>query len=135
MRTFVFGLSLWAAALAGPTALGAATDATGQGPPDVAGDWRLSEIGGKIACTLTFTLQSSAGGYELKAPLACRRAFPALQTVAAWARDDKGGIVLADAQAKPIIVFPEETGGSYTAKAPDGSTWRLEPLKPPQPAA
>ncbi|HEY2356687.1 MAG TPA: hypothetical protein VGH86_04500, partial [Phenylobacterium sp.] len=37
-----------------------------------AGDWRLSEVGGKIACTLTLTRQSSFAGFELKAPLACR---------------------------------------------------------------
>ncbi|MEJ0064738.1 MAG: AprI/Inh family metalloprotease inhibitor [Caulobacteraceae bacterium] len=56
------------------------------------GDWRLSEVGGKVACTLTLTRQTSFAGFELKAPLACRRAFPALKTVANWALDDKGGI-------------------------------------------
>ncbi|MFI4934881.1 MAG: AprI/Inh family metalloprotease inhibitor [Caulobacterales bacterium] len=94
-----------------------------------AGDWRLSEVGGKVACTLTLTRQSGVGGYEVKAPLACRRAFPPLKTVAAWALDEKGGIVLSDAQAKPIIVFPELTGSPYEAKAPDGRTWRLEPVR------
>jgi hypothetical protein len=93
-----------------------------------AGDWRLSEVGGKVACTLTLTRQTSLSGYEVKAPLACRRAFPPLKTVAAWAPDDKGGIVLSDAQAKPIIVFPGQQGGPYEAKAPDGRTWRLEAL-------
>jgi hypothetical protein len=134
MRTLVFGLVLSAAALTGMAAVHAAVDLTDQAPPEAAGDWRLSEIGGKIACTLTFTLQLGAGGYEVKAPMACRRAFPPLQTVAAWAVDEKGGIVLSDAQAKPIIVFPEEEGGSYQAKAPDGRTWRLEPVKPPHAA-
>lgn len=94
-----------------------------------AGDWRLSEVGGKVACTLTLTRQTSLSGYEVKAPLACRRAFPPLKTVAAWAPDDKGGIVFSDAQAKPIIVFPGQTGGPYEAKAPDGRTWRLEALR------
>ena len=102
-----------------------------------AGDWRLSEVGGKVACTLTLTRQTSLGGFELKAPLACRQAFPPLKLVAAWALNDKGGIVLSDAQARPIIVFPEQEGAPFQAKAPDGSTWRLEPLRaaPPLPAS
>lgn len=95
-----------------------------------AGDWRLSEVGGKIACTLTFTREASFAGYALKAPLACRRAFPALRGVAAWALDDKGGIVLTDARALPIVTFPAQAGQPFQAKAPDGRTWRLEPVRP-----
>jgi hypothetical protein len=129
MRVLLFGLSLCAPVFAGTLVCAAAAS---QGAPVLPGsvsDWRLSEVGGKIACTLTFTRQTSTGGFELKAPLACRRAFPPLQAVAAWALDEKGGIVLSDAQAKPIIVFPEESDGAYEAKAPDGRTWRLEPIK------
>jgi hypothetical protein len=94
-----------------------------------AGDWRLSEVGGKVACTLTLTRQTSFAGFELKAPLACRRAFPALKTVANWAFDDKGGIVLSDARAQPIVTFPIQSKGPCEAKAPNGRTWRLEPVK------
>jgi hypothetical protein len=93
------------------------------------GDWRLSEVGGKVACTLTLTRQTSFAGFELKAPLACRRAFPALKTVANWALNDKGGIVLSDARAQTIVTFPLQPKGPYEAKAPDGRTWRLEPVK------
>ena len=93
------------------------------------GDWRLSEVGGKVACTLTLTRQTSFAGFELKAPLACRRAFPPLKTVAGWMVDDRGGIVLADARAQPIVTFPAQAKGPYEAKAPDGRTWRLEPVK------
>jgi len=122
------GAMLWSAAVA-------AVD-----PSRTAGDWRLSEVGGKVACTLTLTREASFAGYALKAPLACRRAFPALKSVAAWALDDKGGIVLTDANAQTIVIFPAAAaGGSYEAKSPDGRTWRLEPLKseaaPPSPAA
>jgi hypothetical protein len=99
-----------------------------------AGDWRLSEVGGKVACTLTLTRQTSFAGFELKAPLACRRAFPALKTVANWALDDKGGIVLSDARAQPIVTFPVQAKGPYEAKAPDGRTWRLELVKPVPPS-
>jgi Protease inhibitor Inh len=98
-----------------------------------AGDWRLSEVGGKIACTLTLTRQTNSAGFELRAPLACRRAFPALKAVANWALDDKGGIVLSDGRAQPIVTFPTQSKGPYEAKAPDGRTWRLEPVKPTQP--
>jgi len=93
------------------------------------GDWRLSEVGGKVACTLTFTRQTSFAGFELKAPLACRRAFPPLRAVASWALDGRGGIVLADGNAQPIVTFPAQARGPYEAKAPDGRTWRLEPVK------
>ena len=98
------------------------------------GDWRLSEVGGKVACTLTLTRQTSFAGFELKAPLACRRAFPPLRTVAGWMLDDRGGIVLADARAQPIVTFPAQAKGPYEAKAPDGRTWRLEPVKPSPPS-
>lgn len=112
-------------AFAGSAALAAVDPAMAR----TAGDWRLSEVGGKVACTLTLTRQTSFVGFELKAPLACRRAFPALKTVANWALDDKGGIVLSDARAQTIVTFPAQAKGPYEAKAPDGHTWRLEPVK------
>jgi hypothetical protein len=43
--------------------------------------------------------------------------------------DGRGGIVLADANAQPIVTFPVQAKGPYEAKAPDGRTWRLEPVK------
>ena len=125
MRSLTLSL-IFLAALGLAGEVRAVSDSTA--PGTVAGDWRLSEVGGRVTCTLTFTHQSSHGGFELKAPLACRRAFPPLEGVVAWTQDDKGGLILSDAQAKPVIVFPEEAGGSYEAKAPDGRTWRLEPL-------
>ena len=100
-----------------------------------AGDWRLSEVGGKIACTLTLTRQSNFAGFEVKAPLACRRAFPALKAVAAWTLNDKGGIVLADDHAQPIVTFPAQAHGPYETRSPDGRTWRLEPLKAETPSS
>jgi hypothetical protein len=117
--------SLVALLASGPAFASADTAAT-----RASGDWRLSEVGGKVACTLTLTRQTSFAGFELKAPLACRRAFPALKTVANWALDEKGGIVLSDARAQPIVTFPLQAKGPYEAKAPDGRTWRLEPVKP-----
>lgn len=119
----LFSLAVFASGAAYAAAVDAAAVRT-------AGDWRLSEVGGKVACTLTLTRQTSFAGFELKAPLACRRAFPALKTVANWALDDKGGIVLSDARAQPIVTFPIQAKGPYEAKAPDGRTWRLEPVKP-----
>ena len=116
-------------------ASGAASAAVDAAAVRTAGDWRLSEVGGKVACTLTLTRQTSFAGFELKAPLACRRAFPALKTVANWALDDKGGIVLSDARAQTIVTFPVQSKGPYEAKAPDGRTWRLEPVKPGAPAS
>ena len=73
-------------------AAGAASASVDAAALRASGDWRLSEVGGKIACTLTLTSQASFAGFELKAPLACRRAFPPLREVAAWSLDDKGEI-------------------------------------------
>jgi hypothetical protein len=100
-----------------------------------AGDWRLSEIGGRVACTLKLTTETALTGYEVKAPLACRRAFPPLKDVAAWALDDKGDIVLSDAKAAPIVTFPAQGASPFEVKAPDGRTWRLEQVKTPAAAA
>jgi hypothetical protein len=123
----LFSLLVLASSAASAAAVDGAANRT-------AGDWRLSEVGGKVACTLTLTRQTSFAGFELKAPLACRRAFPALKTVANWALDDKGGIVLSDARAQTIVTFPVQSKGPYEAKAPDGRTWRLEPVKPGSPS-
>ena len=49
--------------------------------------------------------------------------------MASWTLDVRGGIVLADANAQPIVTFPAQAKGPYEAKAPDGRTWRLEPVK------
>jgi hypothetical protein len=122
----LMAVAVFAAGAAGATADAAAVRASG--------DWRLSEVGGKIACTLTLTSQASFAGFELKAPLACRRAFPPLREVASWSLDDKGDIVLANAKAQPIVTFPAQAReaqgkGPYETKAPDGHTWRLELVK------
>jgi len=119
-------------------AAGAASASVDAAALRASGDWRLSEVGGKIACTLTLTSQASSAGFELKAPLACRLAFPPLRAVASWSLDDKGGIVLADAKAQPIVIFPAQAKeapgkGPFETKAPDGHTWRLELLKPGAP--
>ncbi len=37
--------------------------------------------------------------------------------------------MLSDARAQTIVTFPVQAKGPYEAKAPDGRTWRLEPLK------
>ena len=119
-------------------AAGAASASVDAAALRASGDWRLSEVGGKLACTLTLTSQASFAGFELKAPLACRRAFPPLMSVASWSLDDKGDIVLADAKAQPIVTFPAlakeaPAKGPYETKAPDGHTWRLELVKPAGP--
>jgi hypothetical protein len=91
------------------------------------GQWRLTEAVGKVACTLTLTGAATAGGWEVKAPLPCRGAFPPLREVAAWTFNAQNALVLSDTQARPIVAFPQPVAGAYEAKAPDGKTWRLEP--------
>lgn len=90
------------------------------------GLWRLSETGGKVACTLTLTGQPMAEAWEVRFPLACRRAFPPLRDLATWAFDPQGGIVFADTKRQRIVTFPGPEGGPYEGKAPDGKAWRLE---------
>ena len=128
MRTLILSAVFVVVTGVAGVAAGAAT------PHAAAGDWRLSVVGGRVACTLTLTHQTSFAGFEVKAPLACREAFPPLKGVAAWAVNDKGAIVLSDAQAHPIIVFPQADGAPFEAKAPDGSTWRLEPVGEAKPS-
>jgi hypothetical protein len=112
----------------------ASVETAGREPASLraSGDWRLSAVGGKIACrlTLTMTRQTSLTGFEVRAPLACRKAFPPLKTVAGWALDEKGGIVLTDAKAQPIVTFPAQNRGASQVTAPDGRTWRLEQVRP-----
>jgi hypothetical protein len=43
--------------------------------------------------------------------------------------------VLSDANAQPIVTFPPQARGPYETRAPDGRTWRLEPVKPDRGAA
>jgi hypothetical protein len=98
------------------------------------GLWRLSEVGGKVACTLTLTDAPGIGGLEVKAPLACRGAFPALKDVSTWAFDADGAVVFSDPSQRRIGVF-HARGAAYEAAAADGKVWRLEPAPAARPAA
>ncbi len=98
------------------------------------GAWRLSEVGGKVDCTLDLADQTPGTGgapaRPAKAAFACRQAFPPLQALATWSLDDKGDIVLADAAGKALAVFVGQSGGPFEARAPGGKTWRLQAAKP-----
>ena len=115
-------LALAAAAMAGA---GAAQNDTAS-VKAAAGQWLLSEVGGKVACTLDLTDQQSQGARAAKAPFACRQAFPPLQGLSAWSLDDKGDIVLSDAGGKAIVTFAGQPGGPYEAKTASGALWRLQ---------
>jgi hypothetical protein len=91
-----------------------------------AGLWRLSETGGKVACTLTLTAEPAGDALEVRLPLACRRAFPPLGALSTWAYNSQDGIVLSDSKRQRIVALPGPEGGPYEGKAPDGKTWRLE---------
>ncbi|MGH6986500.1 MAG: AprI/Inh family metalloprotease inhibitor [Caulobacteraceae bacterium] len=124
----LFGLAALALAAAAPAQ---------DGRTDI-GSWRLSEVGGKVACTVRLTdlasIPASPGVRQAEAQFACRQAFPPLQSLAAWRTDEKGDIVLADAGGKALAVFIGQPGGDFEAKAPDGKLWRLESAhKTPKP--
>ncbi|MBS0411478.1 MAG: AprI/Inh family metalloprotease inhibitor [Proteobacteria bacterium] len=119
-----------AAAVAGP----APSRAEGPGALTRApvGAWRLSEVGGKVGCTLSLTGAPATAGWEVKAPLACRGAFPPLKEVTAWTLDADGALALTDADGRRIVAFTG-AAGPMEAKAPDGKTWRLEAAGPARP--
>ncbi len=91
------------------------------------GQWRLSQIGGKIACTVNLTDQASSGGHALRAPPACHLAFPPLKDVSVWNLDARGAPIFSDPGRQHIVAFSGPAGGPFQATASDGKPWRLEP--------
>jgi hypothetical protein len=97
------------------------------------GPWRLSEIGGKIGCTVALIDRASlGGGRDVLAPGACQRAFPPLKDLSVWSFDERGGLVLSDPEHRHVVAFAGPLGGPYAATAPDGRIWRLD-ATPPRP--
>ncbi len=130
MNPGIISLVLLAAALAPPAA---APPDVGQAERATIGQWRLSEIGGKVGCTLTLTENAGAGGRVLQAPPACHLAFPPLEHLSVWSVDPKGAPVFADAEHVRVVTFAGPPGGPFTATASDGKGWRLEPAAPRAP--
>lgn len=102
-------------------------------PPDsprgAVGDWRLSDVSGKLACTLTLSGERGRSGFVVRAPLACRRGFPLLKDLAAWSLDPQGAIVFSDPAQRRIAVFSPQPGAPFEAKITEGKVWRLEPSR------
>lgn len=94
------------------------------------GPWRLSEIGGKVRCTVIFTDRLNGGGHALQAPGACRLAFPPLTNMSAWSLDIDGAPVFFDPLRQHVLTFSGPVGGPFQAIASDGKAWRLEPAPP-----
>jgi len=95
------------------------------------GPWRLSEIGGKIGCTVALIdRESLGGGHDLLAPGACQRAFPPLRDLSVWRFDERGGLVFSDPERRHVVAFAGPLGGPYAATAPDGRIWRLSAAVP-----
>jgi hypothetical protein len=91
------------------------------------GPWRLSEVGGKVACTLNLTDQPSLGGRALQAPAACHLAFPPLKDLSVWNLDAHGAPNSSDPAHNHVVAFNGPVGGPFQATASDGKAWRLEP--------
>ncbi|MEO8927686.1 MAG: AprI/Inh family metalloprotease inhibitor [Caulobacteraceae bacterium] len=94
--------------------------------------WRLSEVGGKVGCTVTLTDQATLGGHVLQAPPACHLAFPPLKDLSVWSTDPHGAPIFSDATHGHAVAFIGPVGGPFQAAAPDGKAWRLE-AAPPRP--
>jgi|GEM_PF-5713699 len=107
------------------------------------GQWRLSEVGGKVGCTLDLSDQASGRGHALLAPAACHLAFPPLKTLSVWSLDTHGAPVFSDPGRQHVITFNGPAGGPFQATVADGKAWRLEmashpvvaPAAPPTPPA
>jgi len=99
------------------------------------GPWRLSEVGGKVGCTVNLSDQANGGGHALRAPSACRLAFPPLKNLSVWSLDARGALVFSDPGRQHILTFNGPSGGPFQAIAADGKGWRLEPAPHPVPAA
>ena len=91
------------------------------------GQWRLSEVGGKLGCTVNFTDRAIPGGLALQAPSACHLAFPPLKDLSVWSLDAHGAPIFSDAAHKRVVAFAGPPGGPFQAIASDGKAWRLEP--------
>jgi hypothetical protein len=99
------------------------------------GQWRLSEVGGKVGCTVNLTDQASPGGHVLQAPPACHLAFPPLKDLSVWSLDAHGAPIFSDAAHNHVVAFIGPTGGPFQATASDGKAWRLEPAAAHAPTA
>jgi len=95
------------------------------------GQWRLSEIGGKVGCTVSLSDAPAGQSNLLQVPGACARAFPPLKDLNAWEVNGSGDISFSGGPDHQSVVFKGPAGGPYEARAPDGSAWRLEPAKKP----
>jgi len=119
----MYGAIILVAAIA---AVGAPTADAPQAPRVAAGPWRLTQVGGKVGCTVNLTDHTAPGGQDVKFPSVCRRAFPALKDLAAWSVDPQGSLVFANARGQRIVALAGSPGGSYEAKTADGTVLHLE---------
>jgi hypothetical protein len=95
------------------------------------GPWRLSEVGGKIGCTVALIDRGSlGGGRDVLAPGVCQRAFPPLKELSVWRFDERGSLVFSDPEGRHVVAFAGPLGGPYAATAPDGRLWRLAAATP-----
>jgi len=131
----MYGAIILAAAIAGGGAQGADAPA---GPHGASGPWRLTQVGGKVGCTVNLTDHAQPIGLDVTFPPVCRRAFPALRLLAVWSVDPQGAIVFADAKGQRILALAGSPGGAYEAKTADGAVLHMEaaPTAPmPTPSA
>src|SRR5690242_5173146 len=102
-------------------ASGAAAQPEGSATRPVIGQWRLIQVGGKVTCKLTLSGDAAVGGWEARAPLACRGAFPLLRQLASWSFDGAGELALVDSEGHRIAGFAP-AGAAFETKLPDGKT-------------
>lgn len=108
-----------------------ASGAAAATPRDATGPWRLSEIGGKIGCTVALIDRAAlGGGQDVLSPGVCQRAFPPLKDLSVWRFDERGSLIFSDPERRHVVSFAGPLGGPYAATAPDGRIWRLSAATP-----
>jgi hypothetical protein len=75
-------------------------------PRSLAGTWSLSgSHEGDAACTVKFTTEGTIGGWVVKVPAACVRAFPKVREANAWTVYPDGAIGFADSMRHSLVKF------------------------------
>ncbi len=94
-------------------------------PAGASSSWTLSQDGADRQCRLTLRPDTDGKGAPVAMPPGCRRAFPGLSGVVAWA-EVGDALRLVDSRAEPRLVF-EPDGAGFRTTTPQGDRLVLTP--------
>lgn len=94
---------------------------------DVPGTWDLSLDGTNRRCVMTLLRDRGPAGQKVNFPAGCRRALPAMGSVAGWLYADEA-VRLVDANIRPVFLFKRRPDRRSYAATEKGETFSLVPL-------